>query len=334
MQAVAQTAADKPAMGRLGLDLFSVRSQGWAGVQFLDYAAKLGLKVVHFSELRFLGPTDDASLDKLKQRAKELGIEIEVGMRSLCRSSKAFKPEEGTVEQQFTNALRIVKRLESPILRCFLGTFEDRVGSNPIDYHIEVMSKFLRSVRSQVVDAGIKVAVENHAGDMQARELKMLIEEAGTDFVGACIDSGNPLWALEDPHHTLEVLAPYVVTSHIRDSSVWRTPEGIAVEWVRSGEGNVRLGEWIKKFVKLCPGKTLSAEVICIPARTYKVYEDRFWVPYRTVPAWEYAKFERIAEQGKARPAFPKLTREESLVKEREDLDVSVAWMREILASA
>ena len=35
------------------------------------------------------------------------------------------------------------------------------------------------------MDAGLKIAIENHAGDMQARELKMLIEEAGKDFVGA-----------------------------------------------------------------------------------------------------------------------------------------------------
>ena len=36
---------------KLGLDIYSVRSQGWNAFQHLDYAAELGLDVVHFSEL-------------------------------------------------------------------------------------------------------------------------------------------------------------------------------------------------------------------------------------------------------------------------------------------
>lgn len=45
----------------------------------------------------------------------------------------------------------------------------------------------LRNVRSRVVDAGLMAAIENHAGDMQAREVKMLIEGAGKEFVGSCL---------------------------------------------------------------------------------------------------------------------------------------------------
>ena len=89
---------------------------------------------------------------------------------------------------------------------------------------------------------------------MQARELKMLIEAAGKDFVGACLDSGNPLWTLEDPHLTLETLAPYVLTSHVRDTAVWRTPEGAAVAWVRMGEGNVDIAGYVRKYARALPG--------------------------------------------------------------------------------
>ena len=103
------------------------------------------------------------------------------------------------------------------------------------------------------MDSGLKIAIENHAGDMQARELKMLIEEAGKDFVGACLDSGNPLWAIEDPHLTLETLAPYVLTSHIRDTAVWRVPEGAAVQWVRMGDGNIGIDDYVRKYARTLP---------------------------------------------------------------------------------
>ena len=59
--------------------------------------------------------------------------------------------------------------------------------------------RVLKSVRARATDKNIKIAIENHAGDMQARELKTLVEGAGRDFVGVCLDSGNPLWTIEDP---------------------------------------------------------------------------------------------------------------------------------------
>jgi 3-oxoisoapionate decarboxylase len=340
MAAIASSAnAQKPAQpsARLGIDLFSLRSQGWDAWQLLEYAAKQGAKVVHYSELRFIGAMSNQDLDRFGKRAQELGVEIEIGMNSICRTSRSFNASKGSVDEQFAYTVSIAKKLKSPIVRCYLGTFQDREPAqfekNPIGYHIEVAAKFLASQRSLLMDAGIKAAVENHAGDMQARELKMLVEEAGTEHVGVCIDSGNPLWTLEDPHQTLEMLAPYVVTSHVRDSYVWRDKDGIQVEWVRSGEGNVDLAGWIQKFQKLCPGKALSAEVICIPARRYAIYNRDFWKAYETVPASDFSRFLKLTEGATPRPEFPKLSKEEAVKKEREDLEASMVWMKKVLAS-
>src|SRR5206468_8477974 len=140
--------------------------------------------------------------------------------------------------------------------------------------------KVLRNSRSRIVDSGLKIAIENHAGDMQARELKSLVEGAGTDFVGVCLDSGNPLWTIENPHLTLETLAPYVLTSHVRDSAVWRTEHGAAVQWVRMGEGNIGIREYAKKYRVLCPGRAFSLEVIVTNPRMFAIQEPKFWEAY------------------------------------------------------
>ena len=145
-------------------------------------------------------------------------------------------------------------------MRAVLGSADDR-RPGPIEQHIESTVKVLRNVRAKAQDHNLKIAIENHAGDMQAHELKQLIEEAGKDFVGACLDSGNPLWTLEDPHVTLDTLHPYVLTSHVRDSAVWRVPEGAAVSWVRMGQGNVGIDEYCRKYAELCPGRALSMEI-------------------------------------------------------------------------
>ena len=183
-----------------------------------------------------------------------------------------------------------------------------------------------------ILDSGKKIAIENHAGDMQGRELKSLIEQAGKDFVGACLDSGNPCWALEDPHVTLDHVAPYVLTSHVRDSIVWRTPEGIAMQWARLGDGNVGIGEWIRKYVQLCPGKAMSLEIIVTGTRPFPYLQPKFWDAYRKQPAWEFARFLAIAETGKQPPARPPVPKERAAAVEREDLEASLNWLKGQLA--
>ena len=127
-------------------------------------------------------------------------------MRSICPTSAMFDKAQGTAEEQLARMVDAAKIVRSPIVRAVLGSAADRRGG--IEKHIESMVGVLKNSRSKVMDAGVKVAIENHAGDMQARELKTLVEAAGPDFVGVCLDSGNPVWTIEDPHLTLETLAP------------------------------------------------------------------------------------------------------------------------------
>lgn len=316
---------------KLGIDLFSIRSQNWSPIQYLDYCAGLQAKVVHFSEVRFIGGLEEGNLRRVKEHAEKLGIEVEIGMKSICPTSKMFDAAAGTAEEQIGRMVTAANIVGSKIVRSVLGSVEDR-KAGPIERHIESMVKVLHNVRSRVMDANLKIAIENHAGDMQARELKTLIEAAGKDFVGVCLDSGNPLWTIEDPHLTLDTLHPYVLTSHVRDSAVWKTPEGAAVAWVRMGEGNVNIEEYAKKYVQLCPGKALSMECIVTGPRMFPYHDPKFWDAYRTTPAWEFERFAAIAERGKPHENHP-ASKEMALQREREDLEASVAYTKKIFAA-
>jgi len=242
-----------------------------------------------------------------------------------------FDAKAGTAEEQLAKMVDAATMVGSHIVRAVLGSSDDR-HPGPIERHIESTVKVLRNSRSKVMDAGLKVAIENHAGDMQARELKSLVEAAGKDFVGVCLDSGNPLWTLEDPHLTLETLHPYVLTSHVRDSAVWKVPEGAAVAWVRMGEGNVRIDDYVRKYAELCPGRALSLESIVTNARVFPYLDPQFWDAYRNDPAWEFTRFLTIAERGKPKPPEPALRERDAVLrKEREDLEASLAYTRRLL---
>jgi sugar phosphate isomerase/epimerase len=242
-----------------------------------------------------------------------------------------FEANAGTAEEQIGRMVDAAKLVGSQIVRAVLGSAEDR-KPGPIERHIESTVKVLRNVRARVQDANLKIAIENHAGDMQGAELKQLIEGAGKDFVGACLDSGNPAWTLEDPHVTLEALHPYVLTSHVRDSAVWKVPEGIAVAWVRMGEGNVDIDGYCRKYAELCPGRALSMESIVTGPRVFATRDAKFWDAYRDVPAWDYARFLEIAERGQPRTAPPRAADAEAgRRREREDLEASIDHTRKLL---
>jgi sugar phosphate isomerase/epimerase len=220
----------------------------------------------------------------------------------------------------------------SPIVRAVLGSADDR-KPGPIEAHIEDTVKVLRNVRSKALDHQVKIAIENHAGDMQARELKMLVEEAGPEFVGVCLDSGNPLWTLEDPHVTLETLYPYVLTSHLRDSAVWKVPQGAAVTWVQMGRGNVGIDSYVRKYIELCPGKPLSLESILFGPRVLPYWDHKFWAAYRNTPAWEFVRYLEIAENGKPYQNEPWETKDEAQ-REREALDESLQYTKKLVYGA
>lgn len=314
---------------KLGIDIFSLRAQKWTPLQYLDYCAQRKVQVVHFSEIRFLGSLQPGNLRQVRKHAESLGLEVEIGMKSICPSSKMFDPKEGTAEEQLSRMLDAARIVGSKLVRAVLGSGEDR-KPGPIEVHIADMVRVLKNVRPKTTDLGLKIAIENHAGDMQARELKMLVEEAGPDFVGVCLDSGNPLWTIEDPHLTLETLHPYVLTSHVRDSAVWKTPEGAAVTWVQMGRGNVDIESYVHKFVSLCPGKPLSLESIVFGPRKLPYRDPAFWDPYRKTPAWEFERFLQIAERGKPYRDEPWETPDEAK-RERDALDESLAYTKKLL---
>ena len=330
--ATASIASMKPNI-KFGVDLFSIRNSNYTAFEYLDHCAKLGAEVVHFSELRFLGGLEAAHLTKVRAHAEKLGIALEIGMLSICETSKRFDAAQGTAVEQLSRVIEGARVAGSKLVRCVLGSMDDRRGAVPLDQHIENCVKTLRAVRSRAQDAGLKIAVENHAGDLQARELKMLLEAAGKDTVGACLDSGNPVWALEDPHLTLETLAPYVLTSHVRDSYLWRTEEGLFVQWMRMGEGNIGMSEWVKKYVQLCPGKALSMEIICFGPRIFKVQEPQFWEAYQRMPAWEYSRFISYADRAKPLQPYVNPAKEQVAAAQQSDLAVSAAYTRSVLGA-
>ena len=290
---------------RLGLDNFAVRGFGWKAPQLVDYAASLGCDALFITDLDAFESLDDAYLQSIRQRADGKGVHVQVGTWSVCPTSKAFKTNRGTADEhlrarhphgevpRLAGDSRGPRHLGGPARPTAASIATSRACLACCGGHA-----------SQALDTGVKIAIENHAGDMHSTELARLIETAGRDYVGVNLDSGNALWTLEDPIDNLRNLGPYTVTTSLRDSAVWMTPDGAAVAWTAMGEGQIDLKPYFALFDQLCPGVPVHIETISGFNREFPFLKPEFWKAWPHMPAEAFAHFLAIAERGKAREPF------------------------------
>ena len=289
---------------KLGLDNFAVRAMGWKAPQLIDYAAELKTDSLFITDFDALEKQDDAYLGDLRRKAADKGLQIQLGTWSICPTSKSFRNKWGTAEEHLALGLRIAKALGSPVLRVVLGAGEDRRTEGGIEARIADTVKVCKSQRSRALDSGVKIAVENHAGDMQAWELVTLIEAAGKDYVGANMDSGNATWTMEDPLASLEILGPYVLTTSLRDSAIWESTNGATVQWTAMGDGTIDLKRYFERFAELCPGVPVHIETISGFNRELEYLKPEFWKVWPKAKAADLARFVALARKGKPRDTW------------------------------
>jgi len=316
---------------KLGLDNFSVRAMKWNASQLIDYAAKLKTDSLFLTDLDCYENFEESYLKDLKKKADDNGLQIHVGSWSICPTSKFFKNKWGTAEEHCALGIRIAKTLGSPVFRVILGMGDDRKSVGGIEARMADTVKVCQASRTRALDAGVKIAIENHAGDMQAWELVTLIEEAGKDYVGANIDSGNACWTMEDPLENLEILGPYVCTTSLRDSMVWENENGAVVQWTAMGEGNVDFKKYFARFAELCPGIPVHIECISGFPRELPYNKKDFWNVWPKARAKDFAKFIALAKTGKAIPPHHSPNNEAEQEYQKSDIERSLKYCKEVL---
>ncbi len=286
-------AASKPM--RLGYNTYCLRSLQWRDEKLLDFAVENKLDAVFLQDLSDPRAMEPAHWKAIRAKADQQGLHLETGGGAvLPRVPEDFDRNVEGLRLQ----IRRAQALRSPIVRCLIASNRASLPPGTIEQHIDTMAKLLRQVRTQALDAGVKIAVEVHK-DLQAWEFKMFLDEVGTDFVGIYLDTGNPVFVLEHPLTTVETLAPYAATFHLRDSVVYEHPRGVAVHWVPLGEGIVDFHQIMALARKLCPDVHVYVKPITgRPAEVLPYLEPEFWETYPLARARDLARFLTLAKKG------------------------------------
>ena len=170
----------------------------------------------------------------------------------------------------------------------------------PVEKTMETAIQVLRRVRSEAMDAGIKIAIENHK-EIYCWQTRQVIDAAGKEFVGSYLDTGNPVFVMEDPLATVETLGPVAVMLHLRDSVVYESHDGkgIMVQWVPLGEGTIDFKKIIAKAKEVCPPISVYNKPITgRPPALMAIYDPKFMETWKDMRARDLARFLALAKEG------------------------------------
>ncbi len=282
----------------IGYNTYCLRGLRMTDRQHFEQAAAWKLDALFLQDSLDPRAQDPAHWAELRTWAKEFNLRLETGGSGILPKTPDLWEANLT---QFRRNIARAKATGSPLVRGVCGSFRRELPLATTEANMELAIKVLRAVRSEVLDAGLKVAIEVHK-DFQAWEHKEIIETAGKDFVGTYLDTGNPVFTVEDPLLTLETLAPYVMTMHLRDSVVYEHPQGIAVQWVPLGDGTINFPQIIARARQLLdPSVHIYIKPITgRPPEVIPVHEEAWWQRwYPKARAWEYARFAAIAKRGR-----------------------------------
>jgi sugar phosphate isomerase/epimerase len=144
----------------------------------------------------------------------------------------------------------------------------------------------LRAAERVARKVGVKLAIENHK-DLRTDELVEGLRALSSAHVGTCVDTGNNLALLEDPMAVVEALAPFALTSHLKDLAVRPCPEGFLMSEVPLGDGFLDLPAIVAKLRAANPRIRFNLEMITRDPLVIPCLTDAYWVTMGRVPARE-----------------------------------------------
>src|SRR5262245_54296393 len=153
----------------------------------------------------------------------------------------------------------------------------------------------------------LMAGIENHK-DWLADEQVALLRRFSSPYLGACVDFGNNLALLEDSLDVAQKLAPYVVTTHVKDMAVKPYDEGFELSEVALGDGTTPLAKIAsilraaRKDVYFCL-EMITRDPLKVPYKT-----DHYWITHGSRDAARIKKFEETVLKKASSKPLPKVT--------------------------
>lgn len=181
----------------------------------------------------------------------------------------------------------------------------------------------------------LPLAVENHK-DQRLDERLALFEHIDSEYVGACVDTGNSFALLDDPVEVAGALAPWAHAVHLKDQAVKECEEGFLLADIPLGQGCLDLKAMVSRLREKRPDIHFNLELITRDPLLVPCLQPSYWAPMpRDLPARDLARtLEHVRRRAREDlPLVDELSPAERVKLEDEHVRESVRYFDRHLAA-
>ena len=268
---------------RIGFDHYTISHRDLTPGETLEFARSRGLDGVQFLEPSVIDPgLDPERLAAFRRRADALGLYLEIGLPSPnpVRRSRAEGRHVSAADLagDLARHARAAAALGCRHARVFIGDRHDRFRADtPWPDQVAASVDVLRRLSPTLNDLDLKLGIETHA-DLTVSELLGVLDQLDPKIAGVTLDTGNLVMRLDDPVQAAERLAPWVVSTHVKDCVLELSPRGLRWQARPVGSGILPMPDLLAPLLRANPTLNLSIE---LHPRIYDLpINDTTWLAY------------------------------------------------------
>ncbi len=269
----------------------------------------------------------NGDLPKIRARAEQLNMYIE---------SIAPMPKSSDLSG-FEQALKNAKTVGALLVRVNAGGRRYEDFSTLADYQAfaERSKAALQAIVPLCERYKMPFALENHKDWTLDQSVALMKTYAG-DYFGTCLDFGNNISLLENPMEVAEQLAPYAITTHVKDMGVEPYPQGFLLSEMPLGEGFLDLPRMISLVKQARPRTNLNLEMITRDPLKVPCLTDRYWATFPNRSGVYLARTLKLVQEkgtGKPLPRVSQLPHQEQLDVEENNVKACLRYAGEKLST-
>jgi len=125
----------------------------------------------------------------------------------------------------------------------------------------------------------------------------------------------------------VEQLAPFALSTHIKDMGVAEAPDGFLLSEVAIGQGMLNMNRIVNVIQKARPKTRLSLEMITRNPLRVPCLTDKYWATFPERNGLHLARTLRMVQEKKSKlPLIADLNRDAQLKVEEDNVRKSLAW--------
>lgn len=255
--------------------------------RFLEHCRQLGAGGMQVS----LGSMAAADVRRLREQAEQWGLYIEAIIRL---------PQGQRTLEQFSHEMQVAVDAGAQAVRTTMIPGRRYETFSSLDeFHAAEAAGRAALVRAAPVAEKLKLplAVENHKDHRNAERVQ-LFESISSEYVGACLDTGNSVALLEDPLETAQAFAPWTHSVHLKDQAVKPYADGFLLGDIPLGQGFIDLKSIVELIKRKRPQVKFSLELITRDPLKVPVFDERYWRTFPELPASALARMMRAVKAG------------------------------------